>query len=61
MIPSIIRRDHILKAIDKVNPDKIPNNRRSRDFCLVYENTNYPPKYLISLGHEIATGSSEKT
>lgn len=55
MIPTCIKRDHILKAIDELNAEGISDNRRSKIYCLV-ESEHYPPKYLISLGHRIATG-----
>jgi len=55
MIPESVKRDHVLQAIRRVRINGVPRGRRSRDYCLIYKDIHYPPKYLISLGHRIAT------
>jgi hypothetical protein len=58
MIPSCIEREHLLEALRLIKLKGIPDNRRSRDYCLIHDDgDHYPPKYVISLGHKFATGS----
>lgn len=56
MIPSIIARAHILQGIQHARRQGIPPRRHSRDYCLEYEGSHYPPKYIIALAHEAAKG-----
>ena len=56
MIPIIIAREHLVKAIQQINNNGVPARRRSHDYCLVYESYHYPPKYTIALAHKISTG-----
>jgi len=55
MIPKNIKREHILKAIEKINVGSgIPKDRQSKKFQLSYKNKFYPPKYVISLANKYA-------
>ena len=56
VIPPLITKNHIEKAIRRINREGIPRQRRSRDYCLVMDGKHFPPKYTIALAHEIATG-----
>jgi hypothetical protein len=54
MIPREIKRKHILQAIESI--DRVPPGRQSRKFFLLQEGKRYPPKYVVSLACEFATG-----
>lgn len=54
MIPKNIKRDHVLKALEKIASDGIPPQRSSRDYWLVYKGHSYPPKYVISIANIFA-------
>ena len=56
MIPALISRTHIARAIRRIHRDGIPPRRKSRDYCLVSERGHLPPKYTIALAHQSATG-----
>ena len=56
MIPDEITREHILKVLDGLKGQNIPDDRRSRIYCLEHEGGHYPPKYVISLAAANATG-----
>lgn len=54
MIPKNITKEHILAAIEKIDNHEIPEVRKSTKFLLVHEDREYPPKYVISIAHELA-------
>ena len=56
MIPRSLTRDHVLAAMARIDKEGIPADRRSRSFDVLHEGRVYPPKCLISIAHEIATG-----
>ena len=56
MIPTSIERKHIRAAIDSVRKNGVPMSRQSREFDLVVDGERYPPKYIIALAAEYATG-----
>ena len=56
MIPSSITRAHILEAIRRIIREGVPSRRNSRGYCLVEDGRHFPPKYTITLAHEIAKG-----
>jgi len=56
MIPENIAREHILKAIQEINSEKIPINRESVNYDLFFEGNRYPPKYVITLANKYANG-----
>jgi hypothetical protein len=59
MIPKdVIRREHILKAIQEVQIHGIPPKRLSKKFLLAYGGKHYPPKYIVSLANKYVKGSA---
>ena len=56
MIPELITKTHVLGAIRRIERDGIPPRRRSRGYCVVADGRHLPPKYVIALAHEAATG-----
>lgn len=56
MIPTEIKRTHILEALKRISREGVPPRRISRGYCLVKAGHHFPPKYTIALAHEIATG-----
>ena len=58
MIPEIISKTSIESALKKILRDGVPPKRRSHDYCLVAHDRHFPPKYAISLAHEVATGEA---
>ncbi len=56
MIPECITRAHIAEAIQRIMRDGFPPQRRGRGYCLVADGNHLPPKYTISLAHQVAMG-----
>ena len=56
MIPRQLERAHIAEAIGRILRDGVPRQRRSRGHCMVAEGVHLPPKYVVSVAHEVATG-----
>ena len=58
-IPEHITSAHIEEAIRRIIRDGVPPTRKSRNHCLATKKGEHlPPKYTISLAHEVATGKS---
>ena len=57
MIPSTIRREHVLEALARIDRDEVPRGRAARGYLLLHEGRAYPPKYTVALAAELATGS----
>src|SRR5688572_21114920 len=55
MIPAIITPKNILQAIDKIDKIGYKATRKSDDYDLVFNDTLYPPKVVISYAHEFAS------
>ncbi|MBD7945687.1 HNH endonuclease [Psychrobacillus sp. Sa2BUA9] len=55
-IPSNISKDHVLKAIYKINQIGISSLRTSTKFELFYKEKRYPPKEVIRFANEVANG-----
>lgn len=55
-IPKNINAEHILKAIQKIDSDGVPERRESTRFNLSYKGKRYPPKYVISIANIYANG-----
>ena len=55
-IPKNINKDHIIKAIQKIDREGVPERRESTRFNLSYEGKYYPPKYVISIANIFANG-----
>ena len=56
MIPRRVAREHIEEAIRLIIRYGVPRRRRSRGYCLATKGEHLPPKYTISLAHQVATG-----
>jgi len=55
-IPSNINREHLLKAIDKIDKDGIPTGGDSQYYDVVLNNKRYPPKLIVSFANIFANG-----
>ena len=60
MIPKNITKDHILKAIDKIDQEGVPRGRNSTTYNVFYNNKTYPPKLIISYANYFANGDELK-
>ena len=58
MIPAYITETHIAEAIRRIVHDGVPPRRRGRGYCLATNSVHLPPKYTISLAHQVAMGES---
>ncbi|WP_459195785.1 HNH endonuclease [Wukongibacter baidiensis] len=54
MIPKNITRKDILKAIEHIDLNGVPEERRPTKYYLKYKGRSYPPKYVISISNIIA-------
>lgn len=50
------KRGHLLEAISKLNSGKAHNFGKSNTYDVIHENQTYPPKAVVGLAAEIATG-----
>src|SRR3954451_9233135 len=55
-IPKNINKDHVIRAIQKIDSEGVPERRESTRFSLSYEGKYYPPKYVISIANIFANG-----
>lgn len=55
-IPKNITKEHLIKAINKIDSEGIPSNVESRYYDVIYNNKKYPPKLIISFGNLFANG-----
>jgi hypothetical protein len=53
-IPLNIGKEHVIKAIERIDKEGVPHKRVSRKFNVHYKGKLYPPKYLISVANESA-------
>jgi len=55
-IPGVgrIKREHIIRAIGRIDGEGVPPEHRSREWELKYEDRSYPPKYVVKLAYEYA-------
>lgn len=56
MIPSNIKRDHIIKAIEYVDTNGIRLRRKAKKYYLVHKGKKYPPKFLVSIANKFVNG-----
>ena len=56
MIPKNIKRQNIIDALEEIDDKGIPEHRESTKYLLNYQNTYYPPKYVISIANKYANG-----
>jgi hypothetical protein len=55
-IPSEIRASDVRKAISRIRRDGIPPTRRSTRYDVLLDGEPFPPKYVLSVACELATG-----
>lgn len=55
--PTNIKKEHILKAIHKIDTEGIPKNSGWTDYDVVYKGKLYPPKVLVSFANIFVNGS----
>lgn len=56
MIPMGISRDNVLAALARIDREGVPPARGNRSVELLHGNKAYPPKLVMSLASEVATG-----
>jgi hypothetical protein len=59
-IPKNISTEHIIRAIEEIDKNGVPDDRQQRKFNLKYNGKDYPPKYTISLANKYANGEELK-
>lgn len=55
-IPDNITKDHLLKAIEKIDNDGIPEYGQSQYYDVLYNEKKYPPKLIVSYANLFANG-----
>jgi len=55
-IPNNITKDHLLKAIEKINIEGVPENAQSLYYDVLYNGVKYPPKLVVSYANLYANG-----
>lgn len=56
-IPSNIKKEHLLKAINKIDSEGIPNDADSQYYDVLFNSKRYPPKVIVSYANIFANGS----
>lgn len=54
--PSNISKEHILKAIEKIDDEGVPVGASSSTYDVVFEGERYPPKLVVSYANLFANG-----
>jgi hypothetical protein len=47
-IPDNITKEHLLKAIEKIDREGIPSNENSTYYDVLHNEKRYPPKLVVS-------------
>lgn len=55
-IPENISKEHLLKAIEKIDKDGIPRDGDSQYYDVIYNGIKYPPKVIVSYANIFANG-----
>lgn len=55
-IPTNITREHLLKAIEKIDREGIPSDADSQYYDVVFNGKRYPPKVIVSYANLFANG-----
>ncbi|MBK7561217.1 MAG: hypothetical protein IPI68_06755 [Chitinophagaceae bacterium] len=55
-IPKNITKEHLLKAISKIDIEGIPKDSDSQFYDVVYDEKKYPPKVIVSYANLFANG-----
>ncbi len=56
-IPTNIKKEHLLKAIYKIDNEGIPKNGDSLYYDVIYNGKKYPPKLIVSYANIFANGT----
>lgn len=51
-----LTREHVLKALEDIDRGSYPPDARSSTYDLIFVDTRYPPKYVLSLACKYASG-----
>ena len=51
-----ISKDHLLKAIEKIDTQGIPTDADSQYYDVLYNGKGYPPKVVVSFANLFANG-----
>jgi hypothetical protein len=54
-IPRFTKSD-VKHALQQIDRHGVPRNRRSTRYCLIHNGRHYPPKYVLALAVQRATG-----
>ena len=54
----IIDCEHVLAAMSRIDKEGVPLVNQSRGVEVQHRDKSYPPKYVLSLAFEVATGSA---
>ena len=55
-IPQNITRDHLLKAIDRIDKEGLPDKGHSSTYDVIHNGKAYPPKVVVSWANVFANG-----
>lgn len=55
-IPISIKKDHVLKAIEEIDKSGVPQERVSKRYSLLFNNKEYPPKYILCIANKYISG-----
>jgi len=56
-LPENIQREHLLKAIEKIDAEGVPSDAHSTLYDVVFNNKQYPPKLVVSWANIFANGT----
>lgn len=56
-LPQNISKEHLIRAIDKIDSEGIPAGADSRYYDVLYNGRRYPPKLIVSVANLFANGS----
>ena len=56
-LPDNINREHLLKAIERIDREGVPSGAHSSTYDVVYQDKKYPPKLVVSWANVFANGS----
>lgn len=57
----LVTRENVLEAIQRIQREGFPETHSSTKYAVVHAGRTYPPKYLLSLAVECATGRAFST
>ena len=53
----VVKREHLMKAIEEVATKGVPNGFHSSTYDVLHEGKAYPPKLVYSIAYRLATGN----